>query len=128
MTVTIVKRKPAIIKLVRYHTWKKAHGGGYESAVRSAFVKAGRKWLKVLAIDATLNGGLRVWRVPTSDQQYMRPLLLRGKPYPVARALKAFRRMAKSHGVSNGAKRLLREVSSENKTTKKAAASTGDNA
>lgn len=106
-----------MIKLVSYHTWHKV-AYGHESAVRCAFVKTGRKWLQVVAMDATANGGLRVWRVPLSHEGRMKPLLKNGKPYPVARALTSFRRIGKSHGISKGASKLLREVARENKIKK----------
>lgn len=102
-----------MIELVRYHTWKRVRNNGVESAVRTAFVKRGRKWMQVLCIDATTTGGLKLWKVPLSDEQYMRPLLRKGKPYPFKRALKTFRAMGKTHGISKGAKKLLREASAQ---------------
>lgn len=103
-----------MITLVRYHTWQKVKGG-YNSSIRSALVKEGTKWLQVIAIDATPDGGLKVWKVPKSDKQYMTPLLRNGKPYLMSRALKIFRSLAATHGISNGAKKLLKEASRENK-------------
>jgi len=116
------------IRLVRYHTSR------VDSAFRCALVKdGGRKWLQVLAIDASAKGGLKVWKVPLADEKDMVPLLLKGKPYPMARALRTFRRFAATHGCSKGAKKLLKEAADENKTNKKlgresTAASPGDNA
>jgi hypothetical protein len=102
-----------MIELVQYFTWKKVRGG-YESASRVAFVKhGGRKWLQVLCIDATASGGMKLWKVPLSDTQYMRPLLRKGKPYPMKRALVSFRRMGKTHGITKGAKKLLKEASAQ---------------
>ena len=107
-----------MIKLVRYHTWHK-NKVGYESAVRCALVKTGgTKWLHVLAIDATTSGGLKLWKVPLTEDRYMQPLLHKGKPYPMARALKVFRKFAKEHGLTNGAKKLLREAGREHKANK----------
>ena len=101
-----------MIELVSYHTWKRVRNG-VESAVRCAFIKRGTKWMQVLCIDATASGGMKLWKVPLSDEQYMRPLLRKGKPYPVNRAVKRFRAMGKTHGISKGAKKLLREVSTQ---------------
>jgi hypothetical protein len=101
-----------MIELVSYHTFRKVRNG-YESAVRCAFIKRGTKWAQVLCIDATSSGGLKLWKVPLSDDQYMRPLLRKGKPYPVARAIKSFRKMGKTHGISKGAKKLLKEVAAQ---------------
>jgi hypothetical protein len=101
-----------MIKLVQYHTWHKVRGG-FESAHRSALVKTGgTKWLQVLVFDANREGGLKLWKVPLSDEQYMQPLLYRGKPYPMARALKTFRALGKTHGITKGAKRFIREAAS----------------
>lgn len=127
MTVTREKKKPTKIRLMRYHTWQKS-GGGHNSSVRVVLVKAGRKWLQVVAMDATSNEGLRVWRVPKTDEVYMTPLLHNGNPYPMSRALRVFRKLAKTHGITKGAKKLLKEAANENKTTKKDASATGDHA
>ena len=105
-----------MIELVQYHTWVKVRGG-YESAIRVALVKhGGRKWLQVVAIDANKGGGLKVWKAPLTDTKYMKPLMRGRKPYPIPRALKTFRKLAKTHGASKGAKKLLKEASRESKT------------
>jgi hypothetical protein len=101
-----------MIELVSYHTWKKGRNG-YESCVRTAFIKRGKKWMQVLCIDATASGGMKLWKVPLSDEQYMRPLLRKGKPYPFSRALTTYRRMGKTHGISKGAKKFLKEASAQ---------------
>jgi hypothetical protein len=101
-----------MIELVSYHTFRKVRNG-YESAVRCAFVRRGRKWMQVLCIDATTTGGMKLWKVPLSDEQYMRPLLRKGKAYPVKKAIKSFRAMGKTHGISKGAKKLLKEVAAQ---------------
>ena len=105
-----------MIQLVLYQTWHKGRTG-FESAFRVALVKTGRKWLHVLTIDATASGGLKLWKVPLSDVKYMQPLLLKGKPYPMSRALKSFRKMGNSHGISGGAKKLIREASKQDVKT-----------
>ena len=122
-----------MIELVQYQTWHRVRGG-FESARRVALVKkGGSKWLHVLAIDATASGGLKLWKVPLTDVEYMQPLMLKGKPYPMARALKTFRSMGNTHGISKGAKKLIKEAGREHKENKKLggesdAASTGDHA
>ena len=98
-----------MIELVRYHTWKRVRDG-HESCVRSAFIKRGRKWMQVLCIDATASGGMKLWKVPLSDEKYMRPLLRKGKPYPFKRAIRIMRGIGKTHGISKGAKKLLKEA------------------
>ena len=107
-----------MITLVRYHTYHKVRGG-YESAVRSALIKhGGRKWLYVVALDATTLGGIKLWKVPLTDAKYMQPLLLRGKPYPMARALKTFRSLGKTHGITKGAMKIIKEATREDKERK----------
>ena len=99
-----------MIRLVQYHTWQKVRGGR-NSSFRTALVKdGGRKWLQVVALDATPDGGLRVWRVPVSEVKFMTPLLFRGKPYPMLRALKTFRSLADTHGITQGARKILKEA------------------
>ncbi len=98
-----------MIELVHYHTYKKAQFG-YESARRVALIKRGTKWMKVVALDAAANAGLRVWKVQMSEDQYMTPILYKGKPYPMKRALTVFRRMTKSHSATKGAKKLMKEA------------------
>lgn len=102
------------IRLVRYHTWQKVRGGT-TSSVRCALVKRGRKWLQVIAMDSSPDEGLRVWKVPMSDERFMEPLMSNGKPYPMARALKGFRSLAKSHGITKSAKKLLKEAARDAK-------------
>lgn len=112
MTVTLKKKVTNGIELVRYHTYQKVRHG-YNSAVRVAFVKSGPKWLKVVALDASADGGLRVWKVRADERQYMTPLLRKGKPYNIKRALRTFRSLAATHGITRGAKKLLAEVSAQ---------------
>ncbi len=90
-----------MIELVDYRT---------DEGLRCAFVKHGTKWTQVLALDAGVRSGLRVHKVPKTDQRYMTPLMRKGKPYPVKRALTHFRRFGKTHGMTNGAKKLLKEA------------------
>ena len=107
-----------MIRLVHYHTWQKVRGG-HNSSFRTALVKTrGKKWLQVVALDASQDGGLRVWKVPVSDERYMTPLLFRGKPYPMTRALKTFRSLAATHGCSKAAKKFLKEARNEIKANK----------
>ena len=90
-----------MIELVSYRT---------DEGLRTAFVKHGTKWTQVLAMDAGVRSGLVIHKVPKTEQKYMFPVLRKGKPYPHKRALTCFRRFGKSHGMSKGAKKLLREA------------------
>lgn len=101
-----------MIKLVTYHTWQSVRGGR-SSGFRTALVKKGNKWMQVVAMDATPDGGLKVWKVPVADEQFMKPLLRNGKPYPMARALKRFRSLGATHGITKAAKKILKEAAHE---------------
>lgn len=104
-----------MIELVLYHTFHKVRGG-FESAQRVAFIKKGKKWIQVLAIDASSSGGMKMWKEPIAHEANMKPLLYKGKPYPVNRALKVFRKVGKTHGITKSAKAFLKEAGRENKT------------
>ena len=101
-----------MIELVRYHTMQPVPGkpGRYHSQKRVALVKPGTKYLHVVAIDATPSSGLRVWKVAKSEVKYMQPLMKGRKPYPMRRALKTFRAMGRTHGITKGAKKLIKEA------------------
>lgn len=79
--------------LVRYRS---------DEGVVIAFVKPGRKLLSMVAMDAA---GLRVRKVPLSDERYISPL-----DYPVAKARRRFLAAGKRFGISKGAKALIKEV------------------
>ena len=106
-----------MIELVRYHTFQKM-GVHINSNVRVALVKEGRKWLQVIAIDTSGNGGLRVWRVPKSEHKYMKTLMRGSQVYPMKRALVTFRRFGKTHGITKGAMKILKEAANEQKKKK----------
>lgn len=65
------------------------------------------KWLRVLVMR---DKALSIERVTASESEHMQPLLYKGKPYPLKRALKIFRKFAKSHGASKSAKSFLKEA------------------
>lgn len=96
-----------MIELVRYHTQRKD-----ESCQRVALVKEGTKWLTVLPLTATGQAPMGLWKVEKSDRRYMKPLMRGRKPYPMKRAIRGFRRLAKTHGITKGAKKFLKEAAS----------------
>lgn len=95
--------------LVRYHTDR-----GDESCVRVALVIERVKYLHVLVLAPSSKGKLSVWKVPKTERKYMRPLTLgkNQRDYPLSRAIKGYRRMAKTHGITKGAKKFLTEAQS----------------
>lgn len=83
------------VSLVRYHTMQ---------GVRVAFVKKGRKFYHVVEFDSPIN----VRKVPVSDDRYMTPLTdVDGQYYPYVRAVKKFMLAAKTHGITEAAKKIL---------------------
>lgn len=104
--------------LVSYHMWQKGQYG-YHSGVRVAFVKEGRKWLQVVAMDASFKGGLRIYKVKKSELEYMKPLLRKNKPYPMRVALQMFKDFGKVHGRTKGVKRFFKELTAELAAKKK---------
>jgi hypothetical protein len=93
--------------VVRYHTERKD-----ESCVRVALVQETHKYLHVLALVPSGKGKLSVWKVPKTERKHMQFLTL-GKSkreYPLSRAIKGYKRMAKTHGITKRAKQFLREA------------------
>ena len=86
--------KQGEIKLVRFHT----HNG-----VRSAFVKRGRKFIKVVEIDAPIS----VRKVRISEERFMTPLKRNDDFYPYRRAVNKFIKASKTLGITQGAKDIL---------------------
>jgi hypothetical protein len=76
---------------------------------RVALVKTnGPKWLHVLALDLPLV----VRKVPTTEAKNMHELTFKDKPYPLRKAVKAFRQFGKkTGGFSKTTKRFLTDAS-----------------
>ncbi len=66
--------------------------------------KTGHKYTYLLPVGFPL----RVVKVPNTEQQYFKQVLYKGEPYPVKRAVKHLRRMAKGHDVSKQVKEFLK--------------------
>lgn len=78
---------------------------------RCVIVAGGRRWIRLLEIDA---GGLRVQRVPIAEQRYLTILCQAGDdPKQYRLGLKQFRRAARSFGATKGDWALLREASTD---------------
>jgi hypothetical protein len=54
--------------------------------------------------------GVKVVKFEKSQMRYMRPAELGGRPYPVARAVRHFRRAGRSLGITKGASKALKEI------------------
>lgn len=93
--------------LVRYHTER-----ADECCNRVALVIERQKYLHVLVLAPSSKGKLSVWKVAKSERKYMRPLTIgkNQRAYPLSRAINGFRRMAKTHGITKGAKKFLKEA------------------
>lgn len=67
----------------------------------AALAREGRTRLHLVVID---DAGVRRLTVPKDEARYLRPLLLRGKPYPVERAVRKFRAFGRERGITDAAK------------------------
>jgi len=88
------------------HTYRLVSGADHTALLCTPDRKT--KWLKVLVMR---DRALGIEKVPASEREHMRELLHKGKPYPMARALKVYRKHAKAHGSSKAARDFIREAS-----------------
>lgn len=69
-------------------------------------VKEGRKYLHAVEIDKQV----KMVALPRESRRQMRPLLYKGQPYPVSRAVRAFMHAGKTLGITKSATTMLRAV------------------
>ena len=74
-----------------------------EQGTKVAFIEKGRTKVHILMLDSPLT----VRAMPMGETRYMTPLLRKGNPYPLMRAVNKFRAFGKSHGVTKKAKAML---------------------
>ena len=86
--------KQGDIRLVRFHT---SHG------VVAAFVKKGRKFLKVVTIDTPIS----VKKVRVAEERFMTPLMKGDDFYPIRRGRNKFLKAAKTFGITQGAEDII---------------------
>lgn len=70
----------------------------------AALAREGRSKLHLVVIE---DAGVRRLSVPLDEGRYIRPLELRGKPYPVDRMVKKFRAFGRERGITEAAKSEL---------------------
>lgn len=81
-----------------------------ETGVSNLLVfKEGRTLVHAVTIDKRV----RIVTLPKVEQRYMKPLELRGKPYPVARACRRLLSAGKTLGISAKARAVLNEIKKE---------------
>lgn len=86
----------AEVELVRYRT---------ENGTRPALIVEGRKWIQVVTFDTPIS----VHKVRIRERRFMTAdLQFHDKPYPLRRAARLFRKAAKVHGITKGAKTIIR--------------------
>ena len=77
-----------------------------DDGVRSAIiVNEGRKFISLIPIES---GKVRIRKILLSEGRHLTPIKYKGKPYPLSRAIRIFKRHAKSFGITDSAKRALR--------------------
>ena len=82
--------------LVRYHS--------DDASASAIVVKEGTKLLHLIQIDAS---GLRIRRVSKEEARHFYPMEYRGKPYPLKRAVAAYKRAGKRFGITKSARQAL---------------------
>lgn len=88
------------------HSYKLASGAQHICILQEPDRKT--KWLRILVMR---DKPLAIERVTESEREHMLPFQWRGKPYPLKRALKIFRKFGKSHGSNKAARQFIREAS-----------------
>jgi hypothetical protein len=68
--------------------------------------KEGRKFVHAVALD----GHVCTRALPKEAMRYLRPMELKGRPYPIARAARALLRAGKAMGITNTAKVVLKQL------------------
>jgi hypothetical protein len=74
--------------------------------------REGRVWLHAIALHQP---PVRIVRLPRHARGALVPLEYRGRPYPLARALRLFRRAGRDLGITDGAAAALRSIDSARK-------------
>ncbi len=87
------------------HTYRLVSGADHVALLHTPSRKT--KWLRVLVMR---DKALGIEKVPASERDHMRALERKGKPYPMARALKVYRKHAKAHGSSKAARDFIRSA------------------
>ncbi len=83
------------IQAVRYHN-------GYHYC--AAIMKRGNKYLHLVHIE---DSGVVVSKEPLNQERHMQPLEFKGKPYPIPRAVKQFRKFGRERGITKAASAIL---------------------
>jgi len=69
-------------------------------------VREGHKLIHAIA----LGQPVRVVKLEKFERRYLTALELKGKPYPLARAIRLFKSAGKEHGITKGARALLNSL------------------
>jgi hypothetical protein len=70
--------------------------------------KTGRTLMHAVVLD----GNVRLAHLPLIERRNLIPLEHHGKPYPVARAVRALKRAGRELGITDGARDVLKEIAS----------------
>lgn len=68
--------------------------------------KIGRQYLHAVTMDPNV----RLVQLPLDERRYLQPLLYKGKPYPVRRAVRRFLEAGRALGITDGARDALKEL------------------
>lgn len=90
--------------VVAYHI---RHGKREDARRTALLVKRGTKHLHVIIMrDAKVS----VDRVPLTEERSMIPLEYKGRPYPVERAVRIFKRHGKAFDITKAAREALKQL------------------
>ncbi len=73
-------------------------------------VREGRTFLHAVALHWP---PVRIVKLPRTERRYLRPLLYKGKPYPIARAVRRFKKAGRALGITKSAADALRALDNE---------------
>jgi hypothetical protein len=72
-----------------------------------AIIKRGIKHMHVVQLS---DHGVIVKARPIKEEKFLQPLQYKGKPYPLARAVRLFRQRGRELGITESAKNILKEA------------------
>ena len=69
--------------------------------------KEGRTFLHAIVLH---HPPVRIVKLPRTERRYLQPLLYKGRPYPITRAVRRIRQAGRNLGITKGAAAALRAI------------------
>lgn len=70
-------------------------------------VSRGRKYISIIPLTAYGETGMKVVKLPLAEERRFRPVKYKGKPYPLARAVRKFKHAYRTFGGTKAVKSAL---------------------